>query len=345
MLDVDASRAASPTMRHVELLLLLFACAGSPPTGAGSADPPVATTAATQPAPSASVAAVAPSATSPLAGTLLTLPEARRYMVQLVNRDRSTQGLPPVSLDEGAAQSAGQAHADDMAHLGYLGHWGSDGSVPEERVTRAGGADVDFENAYCVTDEKTRALYPAARFPPAEIERAEAMFFNEVPPNDGHRKTILGKWRKRVGIGIAMPRPQQNEIIVPCISQEFVDTYGTYEPLPQSIKLGATLHIAGTLSGDVKLGAVGLSRTDAPKPLATAELNKRRSYPLPEPYEMFWPHGYRTRIELKTTGQSFSVDVPVSDHGQRGLYEVSVWAQHPGEKDFTYVSLRTLRVE
>jgi len=29
----------------------------------------------------------------------------------------------------------------------------------------------------------------------------------------------------------------------------------------------------------------------------------------------------------------------------RGLYEISVWAQHPGEKSFGAVSLRTIRVE
>ena len=67
-------------------------------------------------------------------------------MVQLVNRDPSDRAPTTVVLiDEGAAQAAGQSHAEDMAHLGYLGHWGSDGSVPEERLTRAGGADVDFE--------------------------------------------------------------------------------------------------------------------------------------------------------------------------------------------------------
>jgi hypothetical protein len=266
-------------------------------------------------------------------------------MVQLINRDRASQGLPPVVLDEGPATTAGQAHAEDMARLGYLGHWGSDGSVPEQRLTEAGGADVDFENAYCVTDEKRRSLEPNPRIAAAEIERAESMFFNEVPPMDGHRKTILGKWRKRVGIGIAMPRPAENEIIVPCISQEFVDTYGTYDPLPKSIKLGATLHVSGTLSADVKIGGVGLARIDEPKPLPASELNKRRNYPQPSPYEMFWPHGYQTRIEVKTNGQSFSIDVPVSDHGQHGLYEVSVWAAHPGEKSFGAVSLRTIRVD
>lgn len=327
------------------LLLVLASCAGSSaapdpaaPPSPSSSGAPVAVHSATA---TASSSAPPPSAPS----GLLTVPEARKYMVQLINRDRASQGLPPVVLDEGPATTAGQAHADDMARLGYLGHWGSDGSVPEQRLTEAGGADVDFENAYCVTDEKRRSLEPNPRIPAAEIERAESMFFNEQPPMDGHRKTILGKWRKRVGIGIALPRPSDNEIIVPCISQEFVDTYGTYEPIPKSIKLGATLHVAGTLSQDVKIGAVALARIDEPKPLPASELNKRRNYPQPQPYEMFWPHGYQTRIELKTSGQSFSIDVPVSDHGQRGLYEVSVWAQHPGEKSFGAVSLRTIRVD
>ena len=275
----------------------------------------------------------------------LTLVEARRYMLQLINRDRATQGLPPVALDEGPAQTAGQAHAEDMAHLGYLGHWGSDGSVPEERMTRAGGADVDFENAYCIVDERARPLEPNPHFTPDDIEKAEAMFFDEKPPNDGHRKTILGKRRKRLGIGIAMPKAFPNEIVVPCISQEFVDTYGAYDPIPRSIKLGAVLHVAGTLSNEVKIGAVGLGRIEDPHPLSPSELNKRRSYPLPEPYEMYWPHGFQTRIELHTSGQSFSIDLPVNDKGHRGVYEVSVWAQFPGEKDFNYVSLRTIRVE
>ena len=73
-------------------------------------------------------------------------------MLRLINRDRASVGLGPVTLDEGAAQDAGQAHAEDKAHLGYLGHWGSDGSIPEERLTRAGGADLDFANAICLFD-------------------------------------------------------------------------------------------------------------------------------------------------------------------------------------------------
>src|SRR3954466_14345965 len=80
---------------------------------------------------------------------LLTIDEARRYMVALVNRDRRTECLPPVELDEGAPTRAGQAHAEDMATNGYLGHWGTDGSTPEQRHTEAGGSDMVLENASC----------------------------------------------------------------------------------------------------------------------------------------------------------------------------------------------------
>lgn len=325
--------------RRVALLSILIACGGAaapeptpiaPAPSVTPADPPIASAAPT--------ATAAPAPSGPL-----TLAEARRYMVELINRDRATEHLPPVTLDEGAASRAGQAHAEDMARLGYLGHWGSDGSTPEQRITEAGGAGVDFENAYCVTDEKRRPLDPNPRFERAEIERAESMFFGEKPPNDGHRKTILGKWRKRVGIGIALARPVGNEILVPCISQEFVDDYGAYDPLPKSVKAGGTLHVAGTLSSEVKVGAVGIVRLDDPKPLRVAELNRRRNYPQPEPSEMFWPRGFKTRIELQTSGQHFSIDLPMP--GPRGLYEVSVWAQHPGEKSFGAVSLRTVRVD
>ena len=72
----------------------------------------------------------------------LTIAQARRYMVDLINRDRASMGLPPVTFDEGAPTRAGQEHAEDMAQNGFLGHWGTDGSVPEQRFTEAGGLDM-----------------------------------------------------------------------------------------------------------------------------------------------------------------------------------------------------------
>lgn len=275
----------------------------------------------------------------------LTVAEARRYMVTLVNRDRATQGLGPVELDEGAPTAAGQAHAEDMARLGYLGHWGSDGSVPEQRYTEAGGGDMVMENALCFTDEAKRTLDGKPLIDPKQIERAESLFFDEVPPNDGHRKNILKPMHTKVGIGVAQPIETAKEIAVPCFAQEFTDNYGTYASLPKRAKVGATLHIEGTLAANAKPTGVGLARATSPKPISTAELNKRRSYPVPKPYQVYWGPGFVSPIPVKIDGQHFAIDVPLSDGGQAGLYEVSVWAKVGGSSEHAMVSLRTIVVE
>lgn len=275
----------------------------------------------------------------------LTVAEARRYMLALVNRDRASQGLPPVELDEGAPTTAGQAHADDMARLGYLGHWGSDGSVPEQRHTDAGGADMVLENALCFTDEAKRTLDPKPLIEPSQIERAESLFFEEVPPNDGHRKNILKPGHTRVGIGIAQPVATATEIPTPCVTQEFVDGYGTYSPLPKRAKVGTAVKVEATLAAGVRPSGVGVARIPTPKPIAPSELNKRRSYPVPKPFQMYWGPGFVTPIPVKIEGQRLSIEVPLNDKGQAGLYEVSVWGKLPGSEEHAMLGLRTIFVE
>ena len=275
---------------------------------------------------------------------MLTIAEARRYMVRLINRDRKTRDLPPVELDEGPAAAAGQGHAEDMVRLGYLGHWGSDGSVPEQRYTEAGGADMVLENALCFTDEVKRVADPSPRIDPAQVERAEAMFFDEVPPNDGHRRNILKPLHTRVGIGIAQSTETARELAVPCFSQEFVDGYGTYDPLPRSAKIAARVHVAGALAAGVRPTGVGIARLASPKPLTAKDLNQRRTYPVPKPYQMYWGPGFVTPIVLRIDGSKFAIDVPLSEGGQPGLYEVSVWAKLGSSDEQTMVSLRTVLV-
>lgn len=306
---------------------------GPSASSSASAAPAASTTAAVKPAASANV--------TPTTGKL-TLAQARRYMLELINRDRRTMGLGPVELDEGAPTQSAERHARDMALNAFLGHWGTDGSVPEQRLTEAGGADMVLENAFCITDEKKRELDGDPRIDASEVERAEGMFFNEVPPNDGHRKNILKPFHKRVGIGFGLAKPSGNEILVPCISQEFVDVLGTYDPIPRSVKAGSKLHVAGTLVKEVQMGAVGIAKLETPKVLSTSEANKRRAYPVPKPDVMYWPKGFVTPLPVAVDGQHFSIDLPVPGPG---FYEISVWGKRPGDTDYATVSLRTLRVE
>jgi uncharacterized protein YkwD len=278
-------------------------------------------------------------------GRALSLDEARRYMVQLVNRDRASMHLPPVELDEGPPTRAGQAHAEDMAQNGYLGHWGSDGSVPEQRYTEAGGADMVLENASCFTDERHRTLDPHAKVDPRNVEQAEDMFFHETPPNDGHRRNILKPWHKKMGVGIAQPIATPTEIPVPCFAQEFVDSYGTYAQVPARMAVGDALRVAGSIQAPAVFAGVGLARVPAPSRLSVSELNRRRSYPVPQPYQMYWPASFVTPIPVSVTGDRFAVTLPVSDGGRAGMYELSVWATVPGTKELTMVSLRTIDVK
>lgn len=275
----------------------------------------------------------------------LTIAEARRYMLALVNRDRATHGLGPVELDEGPPTAAGQAHAEDMARLGYLGHWGSDGSVPEQRHTEAGGADMVLENALCFTDEAKRRIDATPLIDPKQVERAESLFFDEVPPNDGHRKNILGSAHTKVGIGIAQSVETAKELAVPCFAQEFVNGYGSFTRLPHKANVGAVVHVEGTLTGGAVPTGVGVARIASPKPIAVSELNRRRSYPVPKPYQVYWGPGFVTPIVANITGAKIAIDVPLSDKKQPGLYEISVWAKIGGSDAQTMVSLRTIVVE
>src|SRR5262245_37608777 len=89
--------------------------------------------------------------------------QGARYVLALVNHDRAEEGLPEVEWDDTAARAA-ERHAADMAKNGFTAHWGTDGSVPEQRYSEAGGEHLVWENAACLFDGQTRALDPDARY-------------------------------------------------------------------------------------------------------------------------------------------------------------------------------------
>lgn len=270
----------------------------------------------------------------------LTLEGARAYVLELVNRDRAEQGLAPVVYDE-TAERAAQEHADDMTRLGFTAHWGSDGSVPEERYTNAGGVHFVQENAACFFDGKRRPLDGGATFSRAGLEQIEAAFLNERPPHDGHRKNILKATHTGLGIGLAQPVG----VLQACMTQEFVDVRGTYAPLPRRARVGSTIHVAGELGEGVSFGGVGLSRIEPRRPLGVQHLNATSSYPIPAPFQTYFPAGYETPKPVSVDGQRFAIDLPLSDQKRPGRYGVSIWGAYPeNAKDLVMVSLRIIDV-
>lgn len=264
--------------------------------------------------------------------------QAQQYVLELVNRDRAEAGLGELEWDPVAARAA-ERHARDMAMNGFTAHWGTDGSVPEQRYTEAGGKHLVRENAACFFDGKARELDPNPMFERAELEKIELAFISEVPPHDGHKKNILEPTHTSGGIGLAKPVGIKQA----CMAQELVSVFGELEELPKSAKANSKLRVAGEVHEPVAFGGIGVKRLPKPAPRTPGDLNQTSSYPVPAPDVLYFPKGFVTSLEVKVDGNRFELDVPL---GKAGLYEISVWGKFPGSgNDLRMVSLRTVAVE
>jgi uncharacterized protein YkwD len=273
-------------------------------------------------------------------GHALSKPEAEKYALALINRDRAAAGLSAVSWDPVAA-AAGNRHAHDMAKGGFTAHWGTDGSVPELRYTEAGGEDLSQENAACFGDAKSREPDDDGPFEPAEIERFHDAFMAEVPPNDGHRKNILTAQHNKVGVGLVGAKGSK----IVCMSQEFVDDYGSYSSIPKKAKAGDVLSVKGEVSAPATFGGVGISRAPAAKPRSPEDLLKTGGYEMPSPFVAYFPKGFKTPKPVEVNGNKFSIDIPLSDLPGSGIYSVQVFARMPnGGKSLIPISMRTFIV-
>jgi uncharacterized protein YkwD len=271
---------------------------------------------------------------------------ARAYMVELVNRDRAEHGVSPLALDATATRAA-QRHARDMATHGFTAHWGTDGSVPEQRYSEAGGVHMAQENAFCVIDGGSRPLESDPVFLPDELENLERAFIKQIPPNDSHRRNVLNLTHNELGVGLARPVG----VAQPCMAQLFIDAYGVYEPLPASATVGQRVIVGGELADPVEFGGVGVARLDParpldPKQLASLESPEDRTYRIPDPHETYFPpgRGFESSRVVDLEGRRFSVEVALDDRGLPGRYEVSIWGRHPGSESPAIVSLRTIDV-
>jgi len=105
---------------------------------------------------------------------------------RLINAERAAFGLAPLAWNATLARAA-QLHADDCYARGWCSHTGSDGSTMRERIIRQGYNPVRWSECW--------AWYGTP-------EMAVAMWMDEVPPNDPHRRTILSTWLTEVGVGV-----------------------------------------------------------------------------------------------------------------------------------------------
>ena len=260
----------------------------------------------------------------------------------MVNHEREGAGLSTLKLDDFASQIA-TAHALDMANGIFLSHWGRDGRKPYQRYSFAGGTEateenegsVDHGSPFLTTDEFVD-----------DVLYSHRSMFGELPPNDGHRKTILGPQHTHVGFGMAMNRGFVR------LSEIYVARYIAVEAYQPISRPNTQFLFSGrVLRPRHVVQSIDVFYEELPSPPTIEWLRVARSYSLPSerttlmpklPADTFYEDGSRGSIERSRHGR-FKVHILLGKIP--GIYTIVVWLQ-PSESQKAFPATQVcIRVE
>jgi len=200
------------------------------------------------------------------------IPLAREELLKQVNAERLSAGLSQLELDALASKVAGE-HALDMVRGGFLSHWGSDGRKFYHRYSLAGGIDAAQENASAA--DYIQSVTPAAVR--RDLRDMHAAMFEEEPPHDGHRKTILFPDHTHVGFGIALQGDSLR------LDELYLARYVHLEPISRQAKPKSTVVLTGRLLNATHfLNQVDVFYEPLPAPPDAAWLRTPRPVSLPD---------------------------------------------------------------
>jgi uncharacterized protein YkwD len=263
----------------------------------------------------------------------------REHILRLINRDRAIYNLPPVQLDL-QASAVGDDYCRRQIRNGTNGHFTTDGLAPYMRYSFAGGNDGVSENAaawsanYAFTD---RALHEMAG-------RSQDAMMAEMPPHDGHKRTILDPHATHVGIGLAWERSEFRLV------HEFIRRYVEWtRPLPRHARVGETVLVAGKPLPGAAIEAISVHYESTPNGMTATVANALTNYSLPSKRKEYFPRlkqdytrrpdgtleivrreyagGHRGDFTVAKDG-AFSFAVPFTEGA--GIYTVVVWVRRNG---------------
>jgi uncharacterized protein YkwD len=251
-----------------------------------------------------------------------TLAEVRANLLEMVNEERAVAKVPEVAMDELATQVA-MKHAIDMATGQFYSHWGRDGLKPYQRYSFAGGTDATQENVSAADSTWSMKLQDLKQ----DTAYLHVRLYNETPPNDGHRKTILAPQHTHVGFGIAIDDLRLRMV------ELFVAKYVKVRPVRRSANPGSQLFISGkVLDRRYVVSHVEVCYEPLPKAPELNWLRQPRSYSVPKdcavlqvrvPPPFTYADPNRGLIDV-LPGGSFSFPVKLFKH-EPGIYTVIVW--------------------
>ncbi|WP_404784254.1 CAP domain-containing protein [Altericista sp. CCNU0014] len=123
----------------------------------------------------------------------LNRPDVRQFALDLANRDRVADGLPPMAEDLELSQAA-QRHAEDMLRRNYFDHYSPEGESPADRLTAAGGSGFPAENIGMREDPRVKRIKAQL------LETFQRQWMSSAP----HRRNLMNPNYQRFGYGLAI---------------------------------------------------------------------------------------------------------------------------------------------
>ena len=118
----------------------------------------------------------------------------QQIALDLVNRDRAAENLPPMVIDTILSEAA-QNHANDMLRHNYFSHYSLEGQTPTDRLAAVGGVGY-YPAENIVMDEDRRFRSPNIQM----IENLQRRWM-ESPK---HRRSLMNPNYARFGYGFAV---------------------------------------------------------------------------------------------------------------------------------------------
>ncbi|MDZ7262622.1 MAG: CAP domain-containing protein, partial [candidate division KSB1 bacterium] len=248
--------------------------------------------------------------------------ELKLRNLELINKSRKKEGLPPVALDILASRVANK-HCQEMAEQGYISHWNTKGEKPYHRYALAGGTHAIVENIH--VSVTTGYLERSSEESKLEyMNQGHLGFMAEKPPFDGHRKNILDPHHNAVGIGCYLSEKglayaQEKRF---AYAQEFLNKYLQMDTFPRKIQAGQTVTFSGKIMEPNLYPFLLLVYYEpCPRPMSVLELQNTSSYPdfTDTQYKTLWNQFW---LEEKT--QRFKINLTL-EGAKPGLYYVKIY--------------------
>ena len=253
------------------------------------------------------------------------------YTLSLINNDRKTYGLGPVTL---SGTLSGQQHATNMLEYGYLSHWDIYGMKPYMRYTLLDGRGSVAENVAYITNESCSIFGCTGNINvESAIKNMEySMMYNDSQCcNNGHRDNILDPNHNQVSLGIAY-----NSSTVYLV-EDFIDNYiGWGSGYPSYSNSNETVSLDGAVQSGYNIYEVLVSYDPPVQRMSVAQLRNTSSYSYGQevagvassPY--FYYTGVDTIVadQYYTQGNGFDISFSLANLTRldgAGEYTIMIW--------------------